>query len=153
MRVSPLTNSCDINHRKRSWALTRMWAVMAGRSKVVSIALAITMFVSPVAALSACWIPMPAVHEMAMGDAGMTANMLVGIQEGPANGSCCQVLAATAPGAAVPRVPEHGATTLATASSTSILDGPPADVGAEPAKATPRGPGSSLQATFCVFLI
>ena len=48
---------------------------MAGRSKFVSIALAITLFTSQMAALSACWIPMPAMQEMAMGDAGMTANM------------------------------------------------------------------------------
>jgi hypothetical protein len=126
---------------------------MAGRSTFVSIAMAITLFTSQMAALSACWIPMPAMQEIAMGDPGMTANMAVGIQQGPVSGSCCELSAANAPSVAVPRVPEYGVTRLATTSNTSSLEAPPTAVRAEPAKAPPRGPGSSLQATFCVFLI
>ena len=48
---------------------------MAGRFKFVSVALMITLFASEVAALSACWIPMPTMQEMTMGDEGLTASM------------------------------------------------------------------------------
>jgi hypothetical protein len=126
---------------------------MSGRSTFVSIAMAITLFVSQVAALSACWIPMPAMQEIATGDPGMTANMAVGIQRGPVSGSCCELSAANAQSVAVLRIPEYGVTRLATTSDSSNLEAPPTAVRAAPAKAPPRGPGSSLQATFCVFLI
>lgn len=126
---------------------------MAERSKFASIALGITLFISQAAAVSACWIPMPAMQEMAMGDAGMTANMPVSIQHGPVSGSCCQLSGANAPPVSVPRVPEDGPAGLATTSGTSVLEVPPAAVRAEPAKVQPRGYGSSLQATLCVFLI
>lgn len=125
---------------------------MAGRSTFVPIALAITLFVSQVAALSACSIPIP-VMQMTMGDAGMTTNTAVGIQQGPASGSCCELSAAHAAVAAALRVPEYGVTRLATTSNTPILEAPPAPVRSAPAKAPPRGPGFFLQATFCVFLI
>jgi hypothetical protein len=126
---------------------------MTGRFKSVSIALAITLFVSA-AALSACWIPTPAMQEMTMGDAGMTASMSpVSLQQGTAGGSCCQLSAVHAPPASLPRVPEDGATSLATTLSTSNLEVSPVALRTEPAKAQPRGSGSALQSTLCVFLI
>jgi hypothetical protein len=88
-----------------------------------------------------------------MGHPGMTADMAVGIQRLPVSGSCCELWVANAPSVAVPRVPEYGVTRLATTSNTSGLEALLAAVRTEPAKAPPRGPGSSLQATFCVFLI
>jgi hypothetical protein len=131
---------------------------MAGRSKFVSIALAITLLVLPVAALSACWIPMPAMQEMAMGDAGMTTTSMppVNIQQVPISGSCCELSAADAPPVSVPRAPARGATNMATTAGTSVLEVPPTAIKAEPSKAQPCGSGSSgssLQATLCVFLI
>lgn len=127
---------------------------MRGRFKFVSIALVITLFVSEASALSACWIPMSVMQEMAMGDAGMTASMSpVSLQWGAVSGSCCQLSAVNAPPAAVPRVPEDGATSLATTPSTSNLELPPVALRAEPAKAPPRGSGSALQSKLCVFLI
>jgi hypothetical protein len=131
-----------------------MQAVMAERSKFVPIALAITLFVSRAAALYACGIPMPAMQEMAMGDAAMTVNVQpVSIQQGNVPASCCQLSAANAPPVSVPRVQEYGATDLATTSSTSILEVPSAAVRAKPAKTQPRRSGSSLQSTLCIFLI
>jgi hypothetical protein len=121
--------------------------------KFVSIAMVVTLFVSQATALSACRIPMPAMQEMAMGDAGMTANTAAGIQQGPASGSCCELSAANAAVAAAPRVPEYGVTRLGTISNASILEPPPAPVRSAPAKAPLRGQASSLQATLCVFLI
>jgi hypothetical protein len=126
---------------------------MVGRFKFVCIALVMTLLVLPVAALSACWIPMPATQEMAMGDAGMTANMPVSIQQGPASGSCCQLSAADAPPVSVPRAPERGVTNMATTGGASVLEVPPTAIKAELSKAQSRGSGSSLQATLCVFLI
>jgi hypothetical protein len=126
---------------------------MAGRFKFVCVAMVVTLFVSQGAALSACWIPMPAMQKIAMGDAGMTANTAVGIQQGLASGSCCELSAANAAVAAAPRAPEYGVARLATTSNTSILKAPPAPVRSAPAKSPPRGLGSSLHATLCVFLI
>ena len=128
---------------------------MRGRFKFVSIvALAITVFVLEAPALSACWIPMPVMQEMTMGDAGTTASMSpVILHRGPVSGSCCQLSAVNAPPASVPRVQEDGATSLATTSSTSKLEVSPVAPRAEPAKAHPRGSGSSLQSNLCVFLI
>jgi hypothetical protein len=126
---------------------------MAWRFKFVCIALLITPLVLPVATLSACWLPMPAMQGMAMGDAGMTANMPISIQQGPTIASCCQLSAVSAPPASVPRAPEYGATGLTTTLSTSVLEVRPADTTAERVKAQPRGTRPSLQATLCVFLI
>jgi hypothetical protein len=127
--------------------------VMALRSKFVSIALAMTLFVLPVATLAACWIPMPAMQEMAMGGARMSANRPpVSIQQGPASGSCCQLSAANAPPVSLPRAPEHVASSMAKTSSTSVLQ-VPLFIRTEPAKIHPRGSGASLQARLCVFLI
>jgi hypothetical protein len=131
-----------------------MQTVMAERSKFVSFALAITLFVFPVTALSVCRIPMPAMQEMAMGDAGMTANMPpVSIQKGLVRGSCCDLSAANSPAVSVPRAPEYGATSMATTSSTSVLKTPPMAFRAEPARGQPRSSGPSPQAILCVFLI
>ena len=125
---------------------------MAGRSKFVSV-LAVILFVSHAATLSACTIPMPAMQGMTMGKAGMTASMSpVSLQRGPVSGSCCQLSAVNAPPASMPRVPKDGATSLATTPSTSNLEVPPVALRAEPAKAQPRGSGSSLQSNLCVFL-
>jgi hypothetical protein len=128
---------------------------MAVRSKFVSIGLAITLLVLPVAALSVCWIPMPAMQETAMRDAGMTTTSMppVSIQQVPMSGSCCELSAADAPPVSVPQAPERGATNMATTAGTSVLEVPPTAIKAEPSKAQPRGSGSSLQATLCVFLI
>ena len=131
-----------------------MQTVMTGRFKFLSIALAITLFVSEAAAFSACCIPMPVMQEMTMGNAGMTANMPpVSLQQGPVIGSCCQMSAANVPPVSVPRAPEYGATNMATTPSTLVIDVPRMALSAEPAKAQPRGSGSSLQTTLCVFLI
>jgi len=89
-----------------------------------------------------------------MGDARITGDMSpVSLQRGPVSGSCCQLSAANAPSASMPRVQEDGATSLATTSSTSKLEVSPVAPRAEPAKAQPRGSGSSLQSNLCVFLI
>ena len=88
-----------------------------------------------------------------MGDPGMTANMAVGIQQGPVSGSCCELSAANSLRVALPRATEYGVTRLTTTSSTSILEAPPATVRGEPAKAHRADLGVSLQASFCVFLI
>lgn len=126
---------------------------MTGRSKFVSMALAVVLFVSLAAALPACWIPMPTMQEMAMGDAGMTANTQpIGIQQGPVSGSCCQLAAANSAFVLVPRAPEYGATSMATTSSTLVLDVPRVAIIADIAKAQLRGSRSS-RATLCVFLI
>ena len=131
-----------------------METVMAERSKFVLIALAITLFLSQATALYACWIPMPAMQKMAMGDAAMTVNMQpVSIQQGNVRASCCQLSVANAPPVSLLRVQEHGTTSLATTSSTSILEVPSGAVRAKPAKTQPRRSGSSLQSTLCIFLI
>ena len=127
---------------------------MTGRFTFVSIALAITLFVSEATAPSACWIPMPVMQEMTMGDAGMTGGMSpVSLRRGPVSGSCCQLSAVNAPSASMPRVQEDGATRLATRSRTSKLEVSPVAPRAEPAKAQSRGSGSSLQSNLCVLLI
>ena len=126
---------------------------MAGRFKFVCVAMVVTLFVSQGEAPSACRIPMPAMQEMAMGDAGITANTAVGIQQGLASSSCCELSAANAAVAAAPRAPEYGVTRLATTTNTSILKAPRAPIRSAPAKAPPRGLGFSLHATFCTFLI
>jgi hypothetical protein len=124
---------------------------MMGRSKFVLMALVVVLFVSQAAALPACWTPM--LQEMAMGDAGMTANMQpIGIQQGPVSGSCCQLSAANSAPVLVPRAPEYGETSMATTSTTLVLDVPRVAIIADPAKAQLRGSGSS-RATLCVFLI
>ena len=59
-----------------------------------------------------------------MGDAGMTASMSpVSLQRGPVSDSCCQVSAANALPASMPRAPEDEATSLATTPSTSHSGG------------------------------
>ena len=127
---------------------------MRGRFNFVSIALAITLFGSQASALSACWMPMPVMHEMTMGDAGMTASMSpVSLERGPVSSSCCHLSAVNAPPASVPRVPEDGATGLATTPSTSDLEISPVALRAAPARAQPPRSGSSLQSDLCVFLI
>jgi hypothetical protein len=129
-----------------------MQTVMVERSKFVSIALAIMMFLSQAAAHSACWIPMPAMQEM--GDAGMTASMPpAGIQQGQVIGSCCQLSAATSPSLSVSRAPEYGASSEATTSNTSILAVLDMAISVKRANARPRALRSSLQSTLCVFMI
>ena len=126
---------------------------MRGRFNFVSIALVITLFGSQAAALSDCSIPMLAMQEMEMGDAGMTARMSpVSLQRRPVSSSCCQLSAANAPPASVPRVPEDRATSLAITPSTSDLEISSVTLRAKPAKAQPRGSGSALQSNLCVFL-
>ena len=127
---------------------------MAGRFKFVSIALVIILFTSEVPALSTCWMAMPVMQEMTMGDEGMTASMSpVSLQRGPVGDSCCQVSAANVLPASMPRGPEDEATSLATTPSTSHLEASPVALRVEPAKAQPRGSGSSLQSNLCVFMI
>jgi hypothetical protein len=124
---------------------------MAERFKFVSIVLGMTLFISQAAAVSACWIPMLAMHEMAMDDAGMRANVpSVNVQQGPASNSCCEVSAAKVPAVSMPPAPERGATNTATP-ATLAFEVPPTARNAE-AKAQPRGSGS-FRATLCVFLI
>ena len=89
-----------------------------------------------------------------MGDAGMTGGMSpVSLQRASVSGSCCRLSAVSAPSASMPRVQEDGATSLAATSSTSKLEVSPVAPRAEPAKAQPRGSGSSLQSNLCVFLV
>jgi len=88
-----------------------------------------------------------------MGDAGTTTNTQpVGIQQGLVSGSCCQLSAANSASVSMPRAPEYGATSMATTSSTLVLDVPRIAIIADPEKAQLRGSGSS-RATLCVFLI
>ena len=87
-----------------------------------------------------------------MGDAGMTGGMSpVSLQRASVSGSCCRLV--SGPSASMPRVQEDAATSLAATSSTSKLEVSPVAPRAEPAKAQPRGSGSSLQSNLCVFLI
>ena len=126
---------------------------MAGQSKFVSIGLAITLLVLTVAAMFACWIPMPAMSEMAMGDAGSTNTPLVSIEGGPVSSSCCGLSAANSPPFSVPQAPENGAASMAKTASTPFLDAPARATRTEAARAQLRGSGSSLQASLCTFLI
>lgn len=127
---------------------------MTGRCKFVSMALAVMLFVSQACALSACWIPMPTMQEMAMGETGMIANMQpIVIQRGPASSSCCEISAANSPPVSLTRATEYSATSKTQTSGTSVLDVPGKAVSAEPTKAYLRGSGCSPQASLCVFLI
>ena len=116
--------------------------------------MATLLFVLPLAALSACSIPMPAMQQMTMDGAGMVANMPpVGIQLGPLNASCCHLSAAIAPAVSVVGPPESGATSIVTVSGSLVLAVRTVVTRAESADAQPRGSGSSLQAVLCIFLI
>lgn len=127
---------------------------MMRRSKLVSIALVMTLFVLPMAALSACFIPMPAMGQMVMDTSGMVAGMpRVTIQMAPSTASCCQVSAANAPPISVPRLPESGALSMVAPANAVAMSVPPVIHRVEPASADPPLPSSSPQAILCVFLI
>jgi hypothetical protein len=124
---------------------------MAERPKFASIALGITLFISQAAAVSGCRIPMLAMHEMAMDDVGMVANVpSVNIQQGPTSNPCCAVFAGKAPAVSMPPAPEHGATNTATPATLAFEVQPTSRK--VKLRAQPNGSGS-FRAILCVFLI
>jgi hypothetical protein len=127
---------------------------MTWRSKLVPIALAITLLVLPMAALSPCFILMPDMRQTVMDTSGMVAGMPpVSIQMEPSSASCCQLSAANAPPVTVPRLPESGVISVVAASNILAINVPSVVNRAEFAGARPPGPGPSRQAVLCVFLI
>jgi hypothetical protein len=128
--------------------------IMTRRSKLVSVSMATLLFVLPLAGLSACSIPMPAMRSMTIDGSDMAVGMPpVSIQQGPLNASCCQLSVALTSPVSVVGPPERGATSIVTMSSPMAPTVRPVAARAEFAGAQPRGSGRSLQAVLCVFLI